>query len=327
MPDALAFRLTSLGARLLDDQPEPTDPLPHEDRFILQANGEIFVPPFLEPVILYQLLLVTEAPPKGGTGNTVSITRDSIRRALDRGDAPRDILAFLQAYARTGIPQNVEYLINEVGSKHGHIHIGQARMYLQVDSPMLLQELKAHREIKEYFIRALSDTVGLLRADDPDKLLRVLRKAGYLPVNDDAPATQGISLSEGPRAKTSSGVRMTRSATPKPTAENAIDWERMAREDGKKWAPTTAGVGSLAKRGQRDISDLFKSVARSAGYVRMQYRKRMGGALVEEVVIPIQIRGSMVYVLLPAEGEELVVPLSLIEAAEVYYGDPLNASS
>ena len=78
---------------------------------------------------------MTETPAKGAIGNTVSLTRESIRRCLDQGEKPRDVLAFLQSHARTGIPQNVEYLINDVGGKHGHIHLGKAQMYLQVDTP------------------------------------------------------------------------------------------------------------------------------------------------------------------------------------------------
>src|SRR5207302_4023627 len=134
---------------------------------------------------LHHLLMLTEAPAKGATGNTVSVTRDSIRRALDQGITAREILAFLQSHARTGIPQNVEYLINEVGGKHGHIHIGRAQMYLQVDSPLLLKELQARKEIKPYIVRTLGETVALLKADEPEKLLRELRKAGYLPISDD----------------------------------------------------------------------------------------------------------------------------------------------
>ena len=48
-----------------------------------------------------------------------------------------------------------------------------------------MKELEARKELKPFFVRALSETVAVLKADDPDKLLRELRKGGYLPVNDD----------------------------------------------------------------------------------------------------------------------------------------------
>src|SRR5581483_3002940 len=115
-----------------------------------------------EPSTLFHLLMVTDVPAKGATGNVVTLTRDSLRRAFDHGLSGKDLIEFLQAHGRTGIPQNVEYLINEVAGKHGHIHIGRAKMYVQVDSPLVLKELQARRELKGYFVRALSDTVAIL---------------------------------------------------------------------------------------------------------------------------------------------------------------------
>ena len=243
LPDAAAYRLTPLGSYLLG-QPDATapQPEPREDKFIAQANGEIFIPPYLEPVTLYRLLCLTETPAKNAASNTVALTRESIRRALDAGETARDILAFLQGHSRAGIPQNVEYLINEIGGKHGHIHIGQAQMYLQADSPMLMQELMARRELKAYFVKALSDTIALLKSDDPDKMMRELRKAGYMPTADgegmEIPslrpsaryAPPEITPPDAPERAAKTGKRAAK-------ADTALDWDRIALEDGKPYAP------------------------------------------------------------------------------------------
>ena len=236
-PTFTGFRLTPLGANLLevpDSAPLPEEP--REDKFIVQANAEIFVPPYLAPAIYYNLLTLTEVPLKGATGNTVHLTRDSIRRLLDRGATARNILSFLQAHARTGIPQNVEYLINEVGGKHGHIRVGKAHTYLQVDSPVLLKELQARRELKALFVRTLSDTVAILKAEDPEILLRDLRKAGYLPVNDDSALRNPLQLQQAGETAASEAkpaASTGRGAKAKPVL--ALDWERIARDDGKAW--------------------------------------------------------------------------------------------
>ena len=68
----------------------------------------------------------------------LALSRDTLRRALDRGETCDSILAFLNEYSQTRVPQNVEYLIREVGGKHGHIRIGQAGLYMVVNDPMLL---------------------------------------------------------------------------------------------------------------------------------------------------------------------------------------------
>lgn len=260
------FRLTPLGAYLLEagDSAIPPEE-PREEQFIVQANAEIFVPPYLAPAILYSLLTVTEIPTKGGTGNTVHLTRDSIRRLLDRGATTRDVLTFLQTHARTGIPQNVEYLINEVGGKHGHIRIGKAHTYLQADTPLLLQELQARRELKGLFVRTLSDTVAILKTEDPEVLLRDLRKVGYLPVNDDAALQSPLQAAQTPAetpspAKASGAGRSSKATQPKP--EPVLDWDRIARDDGKSWSDTAGQTSVMppdAVQGKQQIAKLIRA--------------------------------------------------------------------
>ncbi len=317
-PEMTAFRLTPLGAFLLDvpgaDAPTPE---PREDKFLLQANAEIFVPPYLEPPTLYQLLLLTEAPSKGATGNVVRLTRESIRAALDRSQSAREILAFLQSSARTGIPQNIEYLINEVAGKHGHIHIGRAQMYLQVDSPLLLQELQARRELKSYNLRLLSDTVALLEAEDPEKVLRDLRKAGYLPVSDEAvperptlPAARPVILTSRPAVLTASRKRPA-------AAESELDWNRIAQEDGKPWhaaAPVSApakGKEPAANFAPGEpppanvvtdrtrIGVLMAQAAQNRQCVEISYRKQTDPAPTRRIIEPRVILGDFVSAFCP----------------------------
>lgn len=304
VPAFTGFRLTPLGAHLLDVPNSPPLPeTPREDKFIVQANAEIFVPPYLAPAIFYNLLTLTEIPAKGGTGNTVHLTRDSIRRLLDRGATVRDMLNFLQAHARTGIPQNVEYLINEVGGKHGHIRVGRAHTYLQVDSPLLLQELQARRELKGQFIRTLSETVAILKTEDPELLLRDLRKAGYLPVNDDAALRNPLQVGPSPEAasaetKSSNSGRNAKTPPPAPT----LDWDRIARDDGKVWN-TQAGQGSVmppgAVQGKQQISRLIHEAIENDDPIQFVQ------AHVPEphTLIPARLFGNFVYGLSPLSGE------------------------
>jgi hypothetical protein len=307
VPVFTGFRLTPLGANLLEaPNSAPLPEEPREDKFIVQANAEIFVPPFLSPAILYNLLTLTDIPAKGGTGNTVHLTRDSIRRLLDRGATARDLLAFLEAHARTGIPQNVEYLINEVGGKHGHIRVGKAHTYLQVDSPLLLKELQARRELKSLFVRTLSDTVAILKAEDPEILLRDLRKAGYLPVNDDSALRNPLQTqkpTEAPASEKSSAAsagRGGKAAMPSAT----VDWERIARDDGKPWN-ADAGSGNVlppdATQGKLPIAKLIREAIEEESVVQFA----QAGMAEPRTLIPSQLYGNFVQGYSPtAEGYE-----------------------
>ncbi|HZP84143.1 MAG TPA: helicase-associated domain-containing protein [Chthonomonadaceae bacterium] len=311
-PEVTAFRLTPLGAHLLGVAgAEAPAEEPRESKVIVQANAEIFLPPYLEPHTLYQLLQLAELPTKGGTSHTVRLTRESIRSALDNGLSARELLSFLQTCARTGIPQNIEYLIREVADRHGHIHIGRAQMYMQVDSPLLLQELQARKEFKPYFVRALSDTVALLQGEDTDKLLRELRKAGYLPVSDDPPAPSVRKADVG----ASFPLSQLRANAPTQKrrmdeAEDVLDWSRIAKEDGKPFhvpAPAakparavenvveeTTPAPANVVRDRTQIGVLLAQAAQGRKCVEIAYKRMNDVLATRRVIEPRVVIGDFV---------------------------------
>lgn len=322
-PEITGFHLTPLGDYLLGKegaQPPPEEP--REDKFIVQANAEIFVSPYLDPLTLYHLLTITETPAKGATGNTVCLTKEAIRRAFDQGETPKDLIAFLQAHSRTGIPQNVEYLINEVGGKHGHIRLGKAQMYLQVDSPLLLKELQARRELKDHFVRNLTETVAILKSDDLDKMLRDLRKAGYLPVSDEAAANAfGGRARPAPSSPPTPPAVDKKQAAKAAKAETAVDWERIAREDGKPWNDKTAATQSLSKpAGAQDNKNLIRVLLSNASVVRqvveVLYQTPGQGATLYRLE-PHSFSGDAIRGYSQGEDEEVLLNLNLIHWAKL----------
>ena len=328
LPQADGYRLTPMGRFLLGvEGVTPPPPAPREDQLIVQANGEIFLSPYLEPATLYHLLAMTDPPAKGGTGNTVSLTRESIRRCLDQGANTRDILAFLQGHARTGIPQNVEYLINDVGGKHGHIHIGRAQMYVQVDTPLLLKELEARRELKPYFARALSDTVAILNVDDPDKLLRELRKAGYLPVSDDETPRAALNLKPKPAPPTAPLIVEAddKKAKRPAKADATLDWDRIAQEDGQPWlkgntaeaVPITGAATSNPVRNQTLIKTLLMQASKTNKVVEIEYLEMGKAALARREVEPERVIGGILSAYDRLTGEHQNFNISRIQWARL----------
>lgn len=228
-----AYRVTALGKRLLGmDMEAREEPPPLDDKFVVQASGEVYVPPYLQPAVLFWLLQIADAPARGAASGMVAITRDTLRKAFDRGETARTVIAFLRENSRTALPQNVEYLIEEVGGRHGHIHVGKAQMYLRTDSPMLLKELQARKEIGGLIVRALSDTIAIVSADDEAKLLRDLRKAGYLPVSDDRAAP---ARAKRARQAPIEPTEWADEKVSRETTSSGVDWERLATEDGQPW--------------------------------------------------------------------------------------------
>lgn len=316
---AHGHRLTAVGAYALarSTATQPELP-PAEDAFIVQPNGEIFAPPYLNAATLFQILLMTELPAKGAVGSTVALTRNSIRRALDAGQTTEEMLAFLRTHSRADIPQNVEYLLRELGGKHGHVRIGRARMYLQVDSPHLLQELLGRREMKGHLVRELSDTLAVLDIEDQDRLLRDLRKAGYLPVSDDraprgslAGAPAELSVRESLIAARGPHIRATRNY-------DSVDWTRMAEEDedAVPGEPKAAGgavqaVPDDAVRQPQLVRFMLARAAREKHVVELGYRN---GAPPDQrlLLLPVSIDSERLVAIEQATDEQRIFRLEQV---------------
>ncbi len=238
-PKPTSFRLTPRGKSCLAGEPLPSASIPREEQFLLQANGEVVGAPYLSPAVLYRLVSISDIPKNGTWQTAPSITKESLRRALDKGETTESILAFLQEHSRVGIPQNIGYLIQEVGGKHGHIHIGTAQFYIQVATPILLKELKARKDLKFRFVRELSDTIAILEADDLQKILRDLRKAGYLPTADDnksvASETSATFEPLEPPKPTPAPTAALSQSQRRGMAADAVDWDIVGKEDGAEW--------------------------------------------------------------------------------------------
>src|SRR5262249_44513062 len=140
--DLVAVRPNSMGRSVLLGEPYP-DNSDEAHQFVVQPNLEIYAPPNLTPKLYYGLFRI--ADPKGS--GMLEISRDSLRKAMDREMTSGSILDFLRQHSSTGLPQNVEYLVREVGGRHGHIRVGNAGLYLVVDDPILLKELAAQKKL------------------------------------------------------------------------------------------------------------------------------------------------------------------------------------
>ncbi len=189
------------------------------DKFVVQPNLEIYAPPNLAAAHLYRLFKISDPSPSG----MLTLTKENLRRALDKGESSESLIKFLKDHSATVLPQNVEYLISEVGGRHGHIRVGKAGIYLQVTDPMLLKELMAQKKLGIHYKEQLTETVALVTGDSVESILKLLRAAGYLPVT----SRQGETHQEEP-------VNSKQYVLPKPyqyknpDIENRINWKAIS---------------------------------------------------------------------------------------------------
>ncbi|MGK4582489.1 helicase-associated domain-containing protein [Kitasatospora sp. HPMI-4] len=154
------------------------------DHVILQPDLTAIAPgPLLTP-LAQALALCADVESKGGA-TVYRFTTESVRRALDAGRTASDLHAFLGQHSRTGVPQPLTYLIDDVARRHGVLRVGAASSYLRCDDTALLAEVLADRRAAELRLRLLAPTVLAAQAP-PETLLSVLRGMGLAPAAESA---------------------------------------------------------------------------------------------------------------------------------------------
>ncbi len=104
----------------------------------------------------------------------------SVRRALDTGRTPDEVLARLAGIAEHGVPYNLERLVREVARWHGRISVTAVACCVRADDPQLLTEIVRHHSLRPLDLRPLGPTV-LASAKPAGETLAMLRAAGYAP--------------------------------------------------------------------------------------------------------------------------------------------------
>ncbi|WP_035063415.1 helicase-associated domain-containing protein, partial [Cellulomonas bogoriensis] len=154
-------------------------PDPVED-LLLQGDLTGIVPGRPSPA-LAQLLDAAADVESRGAALTVRFTPTSVRRALDLGTTATDLLQDLARHSRTGVPQPLEYLVQDVARRHGQVRVGAAASYVRSDDAALLAGLTEDRATRDLGLVRLSPTV-LAAPVAPAVLLAALRDRGLAPV-------------------------------------------------------------------------------------------------------------------------------------------------
>jgi hypothetical protein len=150
----------------------------------LQADLTALAAGPLPPGLAAELDLMADVESRGAA-TVWRFSPASVRRALDAGRTAAEITAFLATHAKKGVPQPLEYLVADTGRRHGGIRVGVVGAYVRSDDPALVAELCGVKTLARLGLRALAPTVAVAAAPAAE-VLAGLRKAGYLPAEEDA---------------------------------------------------------------------------------------------------------------------------------------------
>ena len=171
---------------------------------IFQADLTVVVPG--SPSSFVSSLLDTVGTRESrGSATTWRISPASVRRALDAGGAPDDVLRELRGIAVGGkLPQPLEYLVGDVARRHGALRVRTVACVLRADDPALLAEIAAAKSLASLGLVVLAPNV-LASAVPMEKTLAQLRAAGYAPVGEDE---SGTTVLERPTSRRTADCRV-----------------------------------------------------------------------------------------------------------------------
>jgi hypothetical protein len=193
--DEFAFRMTPLGEAALRSAWAETGKLfegqhtehlltlrYNVENFTVMPSMEVIAPPDLSLRALYHLNEFCDVRTVD-VMTTFAITRESLRKGMDKGLRAEDIQRFLVDNSRQAeLPDTVRHLIRECSSKHGEVRLGFAGGYLLVEDERLVEELRNSRRLKTSIKDVIDNRVVLLNNDvDVKKLGKILQKMGYMP--------------------------------------------------------------------------------------------------------------------------------------------------
>jgi hypothetical protein len=173
------------------------DPLDH---VLVQPDLTVVAPGPLEADLATELGLVADVE-SAGAATVYRVDAGSVRRALDAGRTAGELHALFAKRSRTPIPQALTYLIDDTARRHGGLRVGGANAYLRSDDEALLATVLADRRSEALRLRRLAPTV-LVSTAPVNRLLEVLRDAGYAPVAEDAGGGVVLTRAEERRAVT-----------------------------------------------------------------------------------------------------------------------------
>lgn len=153
-------------------------------KVLFQGDLTAIAPGRLVPAVRAEMELIANVE-SSGAATVYRLSEVTVRRAFDAGRSADEIAAFLRDHASRGVPQTLEYLVADLGRRHGRIRVGQARSVIRCEDASLVAEILGGRRTGRLGLRSVAPTV-LVSGQKPDVVVDTLRNAGYLPAQESA---------------------------------------------------------------------------------------------------------------------------------------------
>ncbi len=296
--------LSAPGAALLAGDSERAEALlaallpPAVDRVYLQQDLSAVAPGPLEPAVDARLRSMAEVEGRA-IASRFRFTAESLRRAIAGGETAESLRAFLAEVSLTGVPQPLEYLIEESAARHGLLRVGslppgdpEAVSYVRSEDSALLGTVHVDRSLGALALRA-SDMNRIVSRRDRAQVYWALADARYPVAAEDA---RGRIV----QLRRPTTARVSAASTPDPVRQLV---ERLRLAD----------AGAPADPGQAWLYRQLEAAIRSKETVTVSVRMP-NGTIVDYRLEPASVAGGRLRARDPLSEIERTLPLSSIAA-------------
>jgi hypothetical protein len=279
--------LSSAGRALLNGSPrEVVDALAAAlpkpvDTVMVQADLTVVAPGRLVPELAARLGQVADLE-STGSATVFRVTPQSVRRALDAGVSTAEVHELFRTHSLTGVPQALEYLIDDVGRRYGTLRLGNSSTYLRSDDPALIDQAIAQAASLGIDVRRLAPTVAISTASLPD-LMTHLRSGGLVPAAEDGSGALLDLRAKPQRVQQQRAPQQHWREPPTASVEQLVALvDRMRSAD--RAVPVTAGTGG-------DTTSILAELRDAAAHRRPVWivYADMQGSSIRRLVQPITV--------------------------------------
>jgi predicted DNA-binding transcriptional regulator YafY len=192
------------------------------------------------------------------------------------------------------VPQALTYLVDDVARRHGALRAGTAGSYLRCDDEALLTAVVADRKVDSLRLRRIAPTVVVGRPS-AERMLEVLREAGYAPVGESAEGAVLVSRPDGRRA--APRQRLPRPVEPPAVGDAQLGELVRAIRAGDRVAQRAATASpALDVPGVTTATTLgfLRDAARANQAVLLGYVNAQGSAS-QRIVEPVSVNGGYLH--------------------------------
>lgn len=270
----VADSVTAAAAAMDATLPDPIDTL------LIQADMTVVAPGRLARALAAQLALLAEVE-SVGSASVYRVTEASVRRGLDAGMAAAEIAEFFRAHSATGIPQALNFIIDDVSRRYGRVRAGSAGCFVRSEDPTLLSAAVAAATHAGLPLRTIAPTVAVSSLE-LDIVTETLREAGVALLAEDAAGTV-VDVRPAPRR-----IR----ATPPPRGTVAEHTAPSAHHIAAAIARMRAGeVAADSAQQPAEIAHILAAAARARTSVWIGYADAQGSTA-RRLVDPLVVSGG-----------------------------------